>query len=224
MLLWQANTLQQSWSEASIMRSMHKPSHNDQPKKRKHKPAWLCFISEELPLYSEEHSSSSRNKEACCLEAGRKFPWQPCGLCYSGKVFGTPACHNQTYQTAPHTGAPDSQPIQYIKQLLNMSPNITQWHKEMCKSLPASPKLWRTQWIIHAEGENLQQMRGVKGTPKLKQWTVNKWSRGSKNKWRIKGRDAPVWWTLMKLARRNAAVNSHLVGCHSWMNRGLLWW
>lgn len=32
-----------------------------------------------------------------------------------------------------------------------MPPNKTQWHKELCKSLAASPKLCMTQWIIHKE-------------------------------------------------------------------------
>lgn len=47
--------------------------------------------------------------------------------------------------------APDSQSIWYIKQLLNMPPNKTQWHKELCKSWAASPKLCMTRWIIHKE-------------------------------------------------------------------------
>lgn len=56
-----------------------------------------------------------------------------------------------------------------------MPPNKTQWHKELCKALAASPKLWMTTWIIHQEEEKKEGDNGKYEEEKLKikQWTVN---------------------------------------------------
>lgn len=79
-----------------------------------------------------------------------------------------------------------------------MPPNKTQWHKELCKSLAASPKLWMTPWIIHQEEEKKEGDNGK--YEEEKKWKAEnktmdcKWNKGSKKNCSLKGLVASVCW------------------------------
>lgn len=76
------------------------------------------------------------------VEGAGSFSWPSRGLLLPrGSIWRSPLTYSDASRRRLHAGAPtpNSQSIWYIKQLLNMPPNKTQWHKELCKSLAASP-------------------------------------------------------------------------------------